>query len=439
MFLVNFALKCKTIFLIVLSICLGINISLAHTPLNGGGDKDVKKNANKIKKVVLDAGHGGKDSGALGSKSKEKDVVLKLILKLGKELEKQYPDIEVIYTRKSDKFVELHERANIANKANADLFISVHCNAAGSHKACGSETFVLGLHRNEDNLKVAKRENGAILLEENYKEHYEGFDPDSEISHIILNMYQNAYLDRSVAFANSLETNLKTKNKRKSRGVKQAGFLVLRNTYMPSVLFEAGFLTNAEEERYLNSSDGQSRIVKSFIEAFEDYRKKVEDDPHLADVKTETQQAPGGQQKNAIEEVKQSPHKPVQVARQKDVITKESNSVQLASVSNKPSVDVKTQNNTPQGNKLEELEFCVQLAATPKKANLSAAQWRNIQNLSIRYEKGMYKYQITGIKEYSFANDLKDRMRKKGFEGAFVVAYNNGNRVKISEAVSMSR
>ncbi len=419
MSLVNFALKCKTIFLIVLSIGVGINISLAHNVLNGGGDKDIKKNTNKIKKVVLDAGHGGKDSGALGSKSKEKDVVLNLILRLGKEIERMHPDIEVIYTRKTDKFIELHERANIANKANADLFISIHCNAAGNTKACGSETFVLGLHRNDDNLQVAKRENGAILLEENYKDNYDGFDPNSEVSHIILNMYQNAYLDRSLAFASSLETNLVTKNKTKSRGVKQAGFLVLRNTYMPSVLFEAGFLTNLEEERYLNSPEGQTKIIRSFIEAFEDYKNKVEDNPQLAAVKTEKQILPG-------------------------TITNVSNNqnqdkVLLASMENGPNITSYPFVEIQQITQDKELEFCVQLAATPKKANLSEAKWRNIQNLSIRYEKGMYKYQITGIDKYNDANTMKDIMRKKGFEGAFVVAYSNGNQIPITEAMGKSK
>lgn len=433
MSVVNFALKCKTIFLIALSIGLGINISLANISYHGGGDKDIKKNSNKVKKIVLDAGHGGKDSGALGSKSKEKDVVLKLILKLGEAIEKKYPDIEVIYTRKTDKFIELHERAHIANSANADLFISIHCNAAGSHKACGSETFVLGLHRNQDNLKVAKRENGAILLEENYEENYEGFDPTSEISHIILNMYQNAFLEQSVAFANSLETNLSTKNNRKSRGVKQAGFLVLRNTFMPSILFEAGFLTNAEEEMFLNSSAGQAKIINGFVAALDDYKRKLEEDPQLAKVKTETQTAPSTNIVQASIITHEAPHRNDQATIvQKSSTVQEPSTTNLSQTSTVSTPPFVTSNNN-------ELEFCVQLAASPKKANLSASKWRNIQDLSIRYENGMYKYQITGIKKYQEANAMKDRMKKRGFEGAFIVAYNNGNRVKISEAISTSR
>src|SRR5690606_6750731 len=207
MSVVNYLHKCKTIFLIVLSIGLGINLSLAHSTPAWGGGTDPKDIDNQIRTIVIDAGHGGKDPGALGKNSKEKEIVLALSLKLGKEIKKKYPNINVIYTRNSDKFVELHERAHIANEARADLFISIHCNSAGSHEACGSETFVFGRHRNEDNLKVAKRENGVILMEKNHEQNYHGVDPNSEISHIILNMYQNAFLDRSVAFANSLETN----------------------------------------------------------------------------------------------------------------------------------------------------------------------------------------------------------------------------------------
>lgn len=440
----NYAHKCKTIFLFVLSIGLGINISVAHTvdpsleiTVIGGDPKDID---NRVKTIVIDPGHGGKDPGALGSKSKEKDIVLDISLKLGNEIKKNFPDVEVLYTRTTDKFVELHERAHIANEARADLFISIHCNSAGSHHACGSETYVLGLHRNQDNLKVAKRENGVILLEKNHEQNYDGFDPNSEISHIILNMYQNAFLDRSLAFASNLETNLTTRNKRKSRGVKQAGFLVLRNTFMPSILFEAGFLTNKEEEDYLSSDAGQNKIVQSFINALKDYKNQLEKETLLADVKTDKQDSPA-QSKAEITQVKNAPHQESRVIQVANSTTKEvQNEPITASVGDEPVV-VQQPTPAPSGTQAtpQDLEFCVQLAATPKKANLSAAKWRNIQNLSIRFENGMYKYQITGIEQYSEANTIKDRMKKKGFDGAFVVAYNNGNRVKISEAMSVTK
>lgn len=446
MSVVNYLHKCKTIFLIVLSIGLGINISLAFSPLNGGGDNDPKDIDNQVTTIVLDAGHGGKDPGASGSNSQEKDIVLELTLRLGEAIKKKYPDIKVIYTRKTDEFIELHERAHIANEARADLFISIHCNSAGSHRACGSETFVLGLHRNQDNLKVAKRENGVILMEKNHEKNYDGFDPNSEISHIILNMYQNAFLDRSVAFANSLETNLETRNNRKSRGVKQAGFLVLRNTFMPSILFEAGFLTNKEEEAFLKSDSGQDKIVKSFILALEDYKEQLEKDPQLAQVKTEKQEL-STTTKSEITLVKHAPHQNSSIEKgssmeekSKDVAIEEDSKADVVVANkNKNIVKSPTALQTSIQEQNDNLEFCVQLAATPKKANLSAAKWRNIQNLSIRFENEMYKYQITGIEQYTEANTIKDRMRKKGFEGAFVVAYNNGNRMKISEAMGMSK
>ena len=444
MSVVNYAHKCKTIFLFVLSIGLGINISSAHTEENavnitviGGDPKDID---NRVKTIVIDPGHGGKDPGALGSKSKEKDIVLDISLKLGKDIKQKFPDVEVIYTRTTDKFVELHERAHIANEARADLFISIHCNSAGSQHACGSETYVLGLHRNQDNLKVAKRENGVILMEKNHEQNYDGFDPNSEISHIILNMYQNAFLDRSLAFASNLETNLTTRNKRKSRGVKQAGFLVLRNTFMPSILFEAGFLTNKEEENFLISDAGQNKIVESFTNALKDYKAQLEKDPQLANVKTDTQKSPE-ETKTEMTRVKNAPHQESRIIQVASSAKKEpQNEPITASVQDEPIAAQQTKPATSAAQTAtQDLEFCVQLAATPKKANLSATKWRNIQNLSIRFENGMYKYQITGIKQYSEANTIKDRMKQKGFEGSFVVAYNNGNRVQISEAMSMTK
>ncbi|MCB0688117.1 MAG: N-acetylmuramoyl-L-alanine amidase, partial [Saprospiraceae bacterium] len=196
-----------------------------------------------VKKVVLDAGHGGKDGGCSGKNSKEKDIALDITLRVGQLIKKHHPDVEVIYTRKMDEFIPLHERAAIANRNEADIFISIHCNTtAKRNSALGTETFVMGLHRAEDNLMVAKRENSVITQENNYEQHYDGYDPNSDEGHIMLSMYQNAFLDQSIALANLIEEEFKNHGQRVSRGVKQAGFLVLRNTVMPSVLIEAGFL-----------------------------------------------------------------------------------------------------------------------------------------------------------------------------------------------------
>ena len=231
----------------------------------------------RVNKVVIDAGHGGKDPGCHGGSSKEKIITLALALKVGAYINEHIPDVEVVYTRTTDKFVELDERANIANKSNADLFISVHCNSfPASSSAHGTETYVMGLNTSKHNLEVAKRENSVVLMEDDYLTSYDGFDPNSPESHIIFSLYQNAYLEQSIQYANLVESQFKNRAKRNSRGVKQAGFVVLYKTGMPSVLIEAGFLSNSQEEKYLLSDKGQSYIASAIFRAFKEYKEEVE-------------------------------------------------------------------------------------------------------------------------------------------------------------------
>jgi N-acetylmuramoyl-L-alanine amidase len=233
----------------------------------------------KVRKIVIDPGHGGKDPGNLGSFSKEKDVSLKIALKLGDILKKLQPDIEVIYTRTDDSFPGLVDRANIANKNHADLFISIHCNSVPSksqNNAHGTETWVMGLHKSDGNLEVAKRENATILLEENYEEKYEGFDPTSPESHILFSLYQNAYIGNSLKLAENIENQFRERVGRNSRGVKQAGFVVLYKSSMPSVLVEVGFLSNNKEEKYLNDDLGQTYIASGIYRAIRDYKEEIE-------------------------------------------------------------------------------------------------------------------------------------------------------------------
>ena len=234
-----------------------------------------ERNTFKIRTVVLDAGHGGKDPGTIGKSLKEKDVVLKIVLKLGEYIEKNLPEVKVIYTRKTDKFIELTERAAIANRNKADLFISVHANAIANPKTYGTETWVMGLHKSEENLAVAKRENSVILYEENYQEHYEGFDNSPE-SYIMFSLMQNAYLENSLKLADRIEKQFKDKANRHSRGVKQAGFVVLYKTATPSVLVEAGFLSNETEEKFLGTDSGQDLIASGIYRAFKEYKSDVE-------------------------------------------------------------------------------------------------------------------------------------------------------------------
>ena len=224
--------------------------------------------------LVIDAGHGGKDPGAIGRKSKEKNINLAVALAFGKLIEQNCPDVKVVYTRKTDVFVELDERANIANRNKADLFVSIHVNSTATKNGPqGTETYTLGMHRAADNLEVAKRENSVITLESNYEQKYEGFDPKSSESYIIFELMQDKNMEQSVNFAKLVQQQFKSTAGRVNKGVYQAGFLVLRATSMPSALIELGYINNANEETYLCSAAGQSALAKSIYNAFKAYKK----------------------------------------------------------------------------------------------------------------------------------------------------------------------
>lgn len=237
----------------------------------------------KVDVVVIDAGHGGHDSGTLGSSSKEKDVVLKIALKVGVYIKENIPGVKVIYTRETDKFIDLSERANIANRNHADVFISIHANSlptktpnARKQSIYGTETYVMGLHKTDENFEVSKRENSVILLEENYQEKYEGFDPDSPESYILFSLTQSANQEASLLLASKVEDQFGQRAGRKSRGVKQAGFVVLYKTSMPSILIETGFLSNTKEEQELNSDKVQDYIASGIYRAFKEYKNQIE-------------------------------------------------------------------------------------------------------------------------------------------------------------------
>ncbi|MBC7450927.1 MAG: N-acetylmuramoyl-L-alanine amidase [Cytophagales bacterium] len=228
-----------------------------------------------LKKIVIDAGHGGKDPGCNGKTSREKDITLKIALQLGEMIKTNMPGVEVVYTRMDDRFIELHDRAAIANRANADLFVSIHVNA-GPAQFTGTETYCMGLHVSEQNLQVAQRENSSILLESNRNENYGNFDPNKPESYIMFSLYQNANMSNSMILADYIENEFREHNLRHSRGVKQAGFLVLWKTTMPAVLVETGFLTHAEEEIYLNSDKGKISTAYGIYSAIEDYKALIE-------------------------------------------------------------------------------------------------------------------------------------------------------------------
>ncbi|PCJ66316.1 MAG: N-acetylmuramoyl-L-alanine amidase [Bacteroidetes bacterium] len=250
---------------------LGISILGTSQPLN------LLKSSIKV--VVIDAGHGGKDSGCHGEKGiQEKDIALDIALRLGKKIEAELPDVKVIYTRKDDRFVELWQRAAIANRNKADLFISVHCNAHTNKVLHGAETYVMGLHKSNGNLEVSRRENKSLKLEGNYEEsgHYSDFDPNSAEAHIILSLYQNSFLNYSIDLASILQDKVRDKGEVLDLGVNQAGFVVLWKTTMPSILVETGYLTNIRDEAYLISEKGKNESASNIFEAVKEFKQKLE-------------------------------------------------------------------------------------------------------------------------------------------------------------------
>lgn len=340
--------------------------------------KDSSRQLDDIFIVVLDAGHGGKDPGNLGSGYKEKDIALKIVLSIGKELEKN-KGIKVIYTRKSDKFLELHERAKIANKADADLFVSIHCNAF--HKPVhGTETFVLGLHANNRNFEIAKKENEVIFLEENYDVHYEGFDPNSPESLIGLTLVQEQYLDQSIELASYIESNFNNKLHRKTRGVKQAGFWVLHNTYMPSVLIETGFLTYKKEGAYLNSSKGQKQMSTAIKDAILLYKRNLDQ-----------------------------------------------NVGEFVQINN----DSKVQSEFI----YDDITFKVQIAASSRKLETKPYNFKGLQNISREVSGSVFKYFYGSTSNYNKIKVLQSEAKEKGFNSCFIVPYKNGKRISLTEAL----
>lgn len=259
---------------IVTHSCCYENVKVYHKFIKDIGDSQFEY---RIKKIVIDPGHGGKDSGTLGSETMEKDIALKISLELGNLIANQFPNVQVIYTRTTDIFIPLYKRAELANELEADLFISIHCNAIeNASQIHGSEVYVMGLHTATENLEIAKRENASILLEDDFEVNYDGFNPNSDENHIVSSMFQNAFLEQSIFFASQIGDAIRDNTVLKNRGVRQAGFVVLRQTTMPSVLIETGYLTNSKDNKDLATTNGQKKMAFAIFEAFQSYKDTVE-------------------------------------------------------------------------------------------------------------------------------------------------------------------
>jgi len=351
--------------------------------LQVNGDDDPKKT---VQVVVLDAGHGGRDPGALGKKSREKDIVLSITLKVGKYIEENFEDVKVIYTRTKDEFIELHKRADIANSNNADLFISIHANGSSKTNAYGTETFVLGTAHNEKNLEVVMAENAVIELEEDYSSNYEGFNPNSVESYIAFSLMQSTYLLQSLEFASFIQDQFRERVQRFDRGVKQHLLVVLWKTTMPSVLVETGFITNPTEEKYLMSEKGQTYLASAIYRAFKEYKEEIE-----------------------------------------------SKSVFTAIPHDDP--DPNTGPSSQSGTSFQDgIFFTVQIASSARELKNSHEIFNNFDKVYSFTKENTYKYTVGQFTRYDNALEYSREVRSQ-VNGAFVIAIKNNKIIPVKEAL----
>lgn len=364
--------------------------------------------------VVIDAGHGGKDTGATRGGYKEKDINLGVVLALGQLIERNHKDVKVVYTRKSDVFVDLDKRADIANKAKANLFISVHTNstAAKSTTVSGADTYILGLARSEENLQVAKRENSVILLEDNYKTKYEGFDPNSPESYIIFEFMTNTFMEQSLQFASFVQSDFRNVAKRVDRGVRQAGFLVLRKTSAPSVLIELGFINNQSEAQFLSTKSGQQSMATAIYSGFRKYKRDFDKK----------------QGKLVVESTEVEDISFDDVEEETIAVKNDQNEDRISQVS----VSEKGRNNTASSNKKiekDQIEYRVQFLVSPRKLSGNSPTLKGLSPVSFYKDGSMYRYTYGSTTNFNEITKIQNQVRLK-FKDAFVIKMKNGKRIK---------
>jgi len=368
--------------------------------------------SNGVGVIVIDAGHGGEDPGALGKKFKEKDITLAIALKVEQIIKIRHPDVKVILTRNTDVFVPLHERAEIANRNKADLFLSIHANANRNTNISGIETYAMGLHTNEKNLEVALKENAVITMEKDYTMHYEGYDPNSPESFIIFSLIQNTYLNQSLDFAGYVQQYGNKIANRSDRGVRQAGFLVLWRTTMPSVLIETGYISNPKEETYLGSESGQNEIAQAIANAFTDYKRKIESRTVFL--------------KNGNSNF-----------YNKNYETKSNNDTNNTIIKN----NLNDTNSVLTFSTDTSIIFKIQIFASnkllkPNSAELSKCRKDlNVDSVDILFQNNMYKYTIGNSLRLS---DLQEQIKnvKKYYPAAFIIAVKNGEIVPLNKVLN---
>lgn len=368
--------------------------------------------------VVLDAGHGGHDPGAIGSISREKEINLSVVLDLGAMIEKNFKDVKVVYTRKTDKYLTLQERADVVNNNHANLFICIHTNAAQSPSAYGAETFTLGLAKSKANLDVAMRENSVILLEEDYKTKYKGFDPASVDSYIMFEFMQDKYIDKSIDFSSTIQKQFVSYCRRADRGVRQAGFWVLHRSACPSVLIELGFISNSAEERYLASDRGQNEMASAIFNAFVDFKRAHD--------------KMSGRQISNVAKIEKSIR--VEEPLKPETIQK----VIEMPIEGQPIIDTKTKEKETISldNVFQKPVFKVQLFATTKTLKSSAPEFKGLKNTDFFVEGGLKKYTIGSEADYSKIEQIRKDVLSK-FPQAFIIAFVGNKKMSAKEAQAL--
>lgn len=405
--------------------------------------------ANDRFTLVIDPGHGGHDAGALGAISKEKNINLAVALRFGKYVESNLPDVKVIYTRKTDVFISLKERANIANRANADLFISVHTNALPAGKiARGFETYTLGMHRAKDNLDVAMRENAVISMEKDYQQIYQGFDPNSSESYIIFEFIQGKNMERSVDLAKMIQNKVCATANRPDKGVHQAGFLVLRETSMPSCLIELGFITTPDEERLLNDDSRIDEIAKGIYQAFARYRNKYDtkstsvpyrsskvDDDDVPSVVPVVYRKTKEERQDTIK--REVPKREV-VKRKKETVKTSKEDVKEpkkeALEMKKEEMKVKKEDPKKESVDSNKPVFKIQILVSDRMLKAGDAHFKGEKESDYYKEGGMYKYTIGASEDYNEIYRLRKSLAEK-FPEAFIIAFKNGQKYNVQQAI----
>ena len=395
--------------------------------------------ANKRFTLVIDPGHGGHDAGALGAISKEKNINLAVALRFGKYVEQNLPEVRVIYTRKTDVFIPLNERANIANRANADLFISVHTNALPAGKiARGFETYTLGMHRAKDNLDVAMRENSVISMEKDYQQRYQGFDPRSSESYIIFEFIQGKNMERSVELARMIQRGVCDGANRPDKGVHQAGFLVLRETSMPGCLIELGFITTPDEERLLNDAGRVDDIARSIYEAFARYKNKYDrsvsvpyraknsEEVNIPKIVPDQEPAPKTRVVTRGEQPKREEAKPEQPKREEKEVKKP-----------EPKREVKKAELKKEVKKAELADapvFKLQIFVGSRNLRKGDAHFKGETDYDSFQEGNLVKYTLGASTNYNEIYRLRKEKLEK-FPEAFIIAFKNGQKYDVNQAI----